>query len=318
MTALPSVDHATAKALATFRQGDHLAAIKSVPVASPTGSAVDIKTPHGVVIVSQTCDVVQVDRLTIQVAQFTRLADPTATEARDGRRPRYVHLPELGADAFADLEVIATLTKSLLCGYKRIPGVLADRDIRHFGQAVGRRFSRFAFPDAVQPWLQPLEDIARSKSHKPASPEGKAFAKVRQLRIECDNGWASPPYELVLAIIVEPGTLPMFPDDALPEIPDPLRHTLYDPKRSVLKLTPGEIASLLEKAKDTVERYFLWMALGDAWAAKCKPNNSVATTVKDAVSMIRGEVIEADEYSLTRVMRSEVLDLDHLSPPRAI
>ena len=167
-----------------------------------------------------------------------------------------------------------------MCGYKRIPGVLADRDIRSFGQAVGRRFSRFAFPDAVQPWLQPLEDVARSKSHNPASPEGKAFAKVTQLRIECENGWDSPPYDLVLAIIVEPGTLPMFADEALPEMPQLLRRRVYDAKRSVLRLTSGEIASLLEKAKNPVERYFLWMALGDAWAAKCKPNNSAATSVK--------------------------------------
>ncbi len=312
--ALPSVDRATVNALAGFRQGDLISEMKSVAVTSPTGSAVAIETPDGVVLVSQTCDVVQADRLTVQVARFTRLIDPTATEARDGRRPRYAHLPELGADAFADLEVIATVAKGLLREHSRVAGVLDDNDIRRFGQAVGRRFSRFAFPNAVQPWLQPLEDVARSKSHSPASPEGKAFAKVTQLRVECENGWGSPPYDLVLAIIVEPGTLPMFPDDTLPEMPDALGRSLYDPKSGVLKQTSGEIAVLLQRAKEPEERYFLWMALGAAWAAKCKPKHSTET-VTDAVSTIRGEVIEAGEFSLTRVMRSEVLDLDHLSPP---
>jgi hypothetical protein len=106
----------------------------------------------------------------------------------------------------------------------------------------------------------------------------------------------------------------MFPDDTLPEMPDALGRSLYDPKSGVLKQTSGEIAVLLQRAKEPEERYFLWMALGAAWAAKCKPKHSTET-VTDAVSTIRGEVIEAGEFSLTRVMRSEVLDLDHLSPP---
>ena len=286
-----------------------------MPVTAATGSAVSFATPAGVVIISQTCDVVQRDRLTVQVAPLIRLADPMAEEARNGRRPRYVHLPELGDDMFADLEVIATVAKPLLRGHERVPGVRADDDVRRFGQAVGRRFSRFAFPDDVQPWLQPLEDIARSKSQRPASPEGQAFSRVVELRLESENGWDSPPFDLVLAVIVERGTLPMFPDDTLPEMSDALRRRLYHPNSTNLKLTSGEIASLLQGANDAVERYCLWTALGDAWAAKCTPKSSAASNVRNAVSMIRGEVIEADEYSLSRVRRSEVLDLDHLSPP---
>ena len=284
-------------------------------VTSATGSAISVSTPNGAVIVSQTCDVVQPNRLTVQLAPLERLTEPTASEARDGRRPCYAHLPELGTDAFADLEVIATVVKALLPHQRRVPAVRTDNDVRRFAQAVGRRFSRFAFPDNVVPWLHPLEEVANSKAQNPASPLGKAFAKIIGLRIECENGWDSPPYELVLAVVVEPGTLPLFPDDELPAMPETLRRKLYDLKKGVPKLTAGEIADLLEHAKDQVERYFLWNALSEAFTAKCEPKSSAEPSVKNAVSSIRGEVIQADEYGLHRVMRSEVLDLDHLSPP---
>jgi hypothetical protein len=57
------------------------------------------------------------------------------------------------------------------------------------------------------------------------------------------------------------------------------------------------------------------MALAEAWAARCFPQGNPAQSVRDAVAGIVAEVVPADEFPLTRVRRSEQLDLDHLSSP---
>ncbi len=57
------------------------------------------------------------------------------------------------------------------------------------------------------------------------------------------------------------------------------------------------------------------MALGEAWADRCRPKGAPAKKVIDAVASLIAEVVPADEYMLTRYRRSEQLDLDHLSVP---
>lgn len=317
-TPIRTLDPETVAALSDFRQGDHLPDIDRLYLTASSGSPMLVPTPDGAVVVSQTCDVVQSSRLAVQLAPLVRLSGITAEEARDGKWPRYVYLPELGEGGFADLEVVATVEKPALRGRRHLRGVVADDDVRRFSLAVGRKFSRFAFPDEVVAWLHPLEEVALSKTRRSTSPEGRAFARVEQLRIESETGWGSPPYELVLAVVVTPGELPMFPDDELPTMPDALRRDLYDENTGALRKTAGEIAQKLDRTSDPVERYFLWMSLGAAWAAKCQPRGRVLPEVRSAVSSLRAEVVSADEYSLARVLRSEVLDLDHLSAPRLI
>jgi hypothetical protein len=312
---ITAVDPETAAALKDFHQGDHIPDVDRLSVTASAGSLAPISTPDGAVVISQTCDVVLSSRLTVQLVPLQRLSGAKAEEARDGRWPRYAHLPHLGADAFADLEIIATVTKPALRGRRHFRGVVEDEDVRRFSLAVGRKFSRFAFPDDVVPWLRPLEEVALSKANRDTKPEGRAFAQVEQLRIESESGWDSPPYQLVLAVIVKPGVLPLFADDQLPQMPEPLRGKLYDLNTGALRKTSGEIAEMLDKTSDSIERYFLWMSLGEAWAAKCKPKGTVSPEIARAVTL-RAEVVSADEYSLARVMRSETLDLDHLSPPR--
>ena len=69
------------------------------------------------------------------------------------------------------------MTKVSLAGQERTPGVDADGDVRRFGQAVGRKFNRFPFPDHVVDWLRPLEEIAQSKSQRPQSLSVKPSAE---------------------------------------------------------------------------------------------------------------------------------------------
>jgi len=312
--ALSDVDEATVAVLANYRQGDLLTDVTCIPVVGADGHPRAYSTRGGAVLLSQTCDIVLPDRLAVHAAPLARLPDEIAAQARNGKRPRYVHVPAAGEDAFADLEVIGTFTKAYLATRAHTAGVVTDDDIRRFGRAVARRFGRFAFPDEVVHWLAPLLEILASKAGKPASPEGQALTSVVELRVEAAGGWLNPPYELTLAIIVEPGTLPTFPNDELLDLPPALEGWLYTDDRR-LKPTAGDIASRLTTSTTAIERYFYWMALGEAWASRCRPKGTTSKKVLDAVASLIAEVVPADEYVLTRYRRSEQLDLDHLSVP---
>ncbi|MEU9824746.1 hypothetical protein [Micromonospora chersina] len=303
-----------------IRQGDHLD-INKVPLSS-NGEADWLATPDGLVVISQTCDIVRPDPPHLLVTPLVRLTGSDASEARGGKRPRYVAVPELGSDAFADLSVIASLDKQDPDVAKFTRGLKTDEQIRFFGRAVGRRFARFPFPDEVVPWFQPLQKLVRSRYQKEGNPEGDAFARVAELRVEAMDGWTAPPYDLTLVVILEPGELPVFAGDEMPDIPRELETWL----RPSGTLRPGiEIADRLLKENDATSRYFLWLGLAESWANRCRPATAalarlepvdrekvLAAVAGDAVGV---EVLTADEFGLDRYRRSEELDLEHLSPP---
>jgi hypothetical protein len=305
---------AAAEAIGSYRQGDVLEDLAAVVAVGPRGETVEVPAPLGVVVVSQTCDVVLPNRLSVQLARRVRLGDREASEARDGKRPRYAYLPQIGETDFADLDVIMTVAKRHISGLRRRPGVLTDEEVRRFARALARKYGRFPFPDNVTPWLRPLEEVVSSRVRRPNSPEGRVLDDVVELRVESARGWDSALLELTLCVIVKPGVLPTFPNDEMPDLQADLHSWLYG-RTGERGKGSAEIANRLLSSTDPAERYWLWMALGEAWAIRCRPPANSSPTVLAAVSDIAAEVISADEFPLTRVRRTEILDLDHLSSP---
>lgn len=210
--------------------------------------------------------------------------------------------------------VPAPLGVVLVAALTRLPGVRTDEEVRRFAGDVARKFGRFPFPDEVTPWLRPLETVVASKARKPNSPEGQALEQVVELRVEAPAGWGEPPFELTLCVIVQPDTLPTFAGDDIPALPDSLKDWVYNDEGELIRGS-SDIAGRLVKAVDPAEKYWLWMALGDSWAARCSPGPDATEQVRTAVSYLGAEVVPADEFPLTRMRRSELLDLDHLCPP---
>jgi len=307
------LDGQTAEAMMGYRQADVLETFTAVPALGPDGEPVAVPAPLGVVLVSQTCDIVLPTRQAVQVARRIRLGGYEAREARDRKRTRYAHLPQISDRDFADLDVIGTVAKGRIAAQPRIVGVNTDEEIRRFAGDVARKFGRFPFPNEVTPWLRPLETVVASKARK-NSPEGYALGQVVELRVEAAAGWGKPPFELTLCVIVQPGTLPTFVGDEIPDIPSQLNGWLYHSDGELIR-NSADIAGRLEKAADAAERHWLWMALGEAWAARCRPPADAPGVIGNAVSDLVAEVLSADEFPLTRVRRSELLDLDHLSAP---
>lgn len=289
-----------------FRQGDVIEAIDAIHI----DGGDPWPTPHGVVVISQTCDIVQGTRPNALLAPLKYLDDADARNARDGKWPQYVPVPAISDLAFADLEVIGTITKERLATLQRKPGVLDDRAVRRFGRDVGRRFSRFAFPDEVVPYLKPLEEIIGKASRREESPLGPFLPDIAEIRVEATHGW-SPPYRLVLAVILRVAARPILDDEDLPEIPDDLDTFLYG---GDLPKVPA-IAEKLRATNDSVRIHFLQNAIVDAMAVACLPKDPTQRR-PDLVQEITGEITTEADFSLHRARRSELLDLDHLSAPR--
>lgn len=305
-----------------LRQGD-LVALEAIPVVRSAGSTDWTATSEGAVVVSQTCDLLRRDNLEVVVARAVELDPVTAKEARQGRRPRYVNLPGIGQESFADLELIGTVSKSHPALRRARCGLTTDHQSRVFGQAVGRRFSRFPFPDEVVPWLEPLQRLAQNKAGKELSAEGWAFDHIVEIRVESSNGWKEPPYSVSLAFLVEPGELPVFPGDEPPNLSSNLED-LIRPGGSLS--SPSHLAQLLKDEQEPESRYWLWPALVEGWGLQCRPDikrlqkrygKTFVEAVQDAIvgSEIPTDVLSTDEYTLSRYRRSEHLDLDHLSSP---
>jgi hypothetical protein len=301
------VDGRVCELLEAFRQGDLITGITEISVHTQQGPAM-IETPLGVVVISQTCDLMRDNIPCVNVAERVQLSGGGAAHARKGSRPRYVHLPALGENDFADLSIAGAIDKSLIASLDRQPTVHSRDEIVKFGQAIGRNFSRFAFPDEISPYLAPFSDAILAKAGKLSTVQGRLIEKILQFRLQCLGSWDEPPFDLRLIVILEPTALPALPnnDDELPPFDEDLNSWLYDGDGKV-KRTVQVIAEKLEAERDGAKLYWLWKAMADALIGLCKPQEGIADMTADVVS--------ADEFRFTELDRSELLDLDYLSSP---
>lgn len=295
-----------------WRQGDKFS-LDSVAVMATAGEASTVPTSNGVALVSQSCDVVLPHRLNVQVAPIIELVGNDARAARDGKRSQYAHLPRLGENSFADLDHVSTVAKSALSGTHVAQCVVGDDETRGFAAAIARRFGRFAFPDDVSDAMKALRDLVQSKATKPQSPFGKVLAEVLELRAE-SRAWAEEASEVTLVFVLLPGALPTLPEDDPGARPATLDK--FEPSESTAQKRLTEIASALTNPAagwSAHEKFWLWVLLADAAALLCEAQGRGVTASHHPTFV--GEVISGDEFPLTRVRRSEIVDLDHLSPP---
>ncbi|MFE3991558.1 hypothetical protein ACFXPW_07650 [Streptomyces goshikiensis] len=307
--------------LAGFQQADILKT-EQIPCLGATGVASWLPTPEGVVIISQTCDVVRDNKEYLQVAPLVRLQGNSARQAAKGAMPGYVLVPKAGTNAFADLDHVATVSKQHLALLVPQRGVTSTQDLRLFGMRVGRRYSRFAFPDAISEWLQPLKGLVIEKSGRSASALGHVLDKgVESLRLECSPSWDNgAPYDLTLLVVVKAGLLPVLNEgEPPPSASATLARWLWDADGSLLR-KPAPIAEKIVEVSPTTslgDRLWLWECFAESLAAMCRPPASALPSVANSVAggEFSSEVATAREVAYERILRSEEIDLEHLSPP---
>lgn len=145
-----------------------------------------------VVIVTQTCDIVRDCReyAHITLAGVVTLAGNMAQEALRGRRPRFVALPDLGPDCFADTSLLVSAEKTILLGVESISAVVSDVSRRRFAEGVGRAFERSALPDDLVLALNGLTQRIKQK-HDKDSKEGRALRLLEDIRIRGLPSWTA-------------------------------------------------------------------------------------------------------------------------------
>ncbi|MAY94963.1 MAG: hypothetical protein CMH84_00270 [Nocardioides sp.] len=264
------------------------------------------------VVISQTCDVVLPKVPTVTLAKVATPTEDALPRARAGAMPRYVRLPSLDGDLFADMCYIETHAKEELRDLPFTPGIDLDSNERQrdFSLSITRWFGRFPFPDEVVPWLRPVEEEIRKKYTKQGELGQLLNDDVVELRVETD--WRVKPYALVLHLVVRAESLPTLDDIGGPADPGFLAK-LRDEQGNVLK--PSAIAEVLAGTADSLERSLAFEALAEAFASICTPaaRHAHDEEIMSAVSSIEGKLWPDDEFPLSQVRKSEPLDLEYLS-----
>lgn len=204
-------------ALAAWRQGDAAldvqwflhAADPSQPLtevsaqASGEGPTALTSEVEGVVVVTQTCDIVRActERPFVEVVPLVRVEARVLQEVQKGRRPAYAFIPAGAArQLVADLDRVMTVEKSLVASWTRTPGWETDSQARDIAQALSRKRVRFAFPDDFTHFVRKLQGRLQEK-HEKQTEEGRALRALREIRVRATPSWDAPDIELTFWFI---------------------------------------------------------------------------------------------------------------------
>jgi hypothetical protein len=161
---------------------------------------------HGIVAVSQTCDIVRpcAERPFVELAPLVEVSEADLNAIKSGRFVRYAALPGLEEQPLVvDLERTMTVEKSVLLGLQVIRGVRTDGEARTFAEALARKRSRFAFPDDFRPVIERFRRRIIEK-HGKQSPEGDALRTLQEIRVQASPSWDATAVSLFFWFIREP------------------------------------------------------------------------------------------------------------------
>lgn len=195
------------RALETWRQGDcvlgefwfvlradtSFAITDAGQAAADAGSDLGEQEVPGLVVLSQTCDVVRscAERHYVEVSPLVKVDPERLREIERGYRPAYAFLPLLADRALvADLDRVMTVEKPVVAKWERTPGWSTDMEARTFAAALSRKRARFAFPDDFTAFVKNLQSRMIGK-HEKASLEGRALRALREVRVQASPDWGA-------------------------------------------------------------------------------------------------------------------------------
>ena len=165
--------------------------LSSEETASSDSATPILDVVAGIVMLSQTCDVIRdcKERPFVEVAPLVKLPEQVVAEVRKLRRPVFAYVPATAARFLvADLDRPMTVEKSIVARWDRIPGWTTEREIRDFALALSRKRARFAFPDDFVRAAQKLQRRLVDK-HNKLSPEGDYLRALREIRVQAFPSW---------------------------------------------------------------------------------------------------------------------------------
>lgn len=161
----------------------------------------------GLMIISQTCDVVRacIDRPFLQVCPLVTVEADVLEQTRRGLRPRFLHVSGLeGTGMVADLEQVMTVEKAVLlrvAGTHRA-GAQTEDEVRAVGRALANKLARAAFPDAFAIAAERLRtEIVRK--HGKTSPMGAFLRGLLEIRVRAHPNWSAAEAEIEFVFVFE-------------------------------------------------------------------------------------------------------------------
>lgn len=183
---------------------------------------VPVITP-GLVLISQTCDVVRspAERPYLEIAPLRKLPPEAMVEVRRGDRPQYAALPGLSeADLAVDLDRTMTIEKAVLLEIEptqKVRGCPTEEAAAMFGLALGRKRARFAFPDDFVSSLTRIQKRIRKK-HAKGTAEGQLYGACREIRVRARPTWENPTIIELWFLFDAEGRIPATASDLLDDL----------------------------------------------------------------------------------------------------
>lgn len=168
----------------------------------------------GVVLISQTCDIVRAfsDRPYIQLVPLVEVDRHTLDLVRKGMRPRFLFLPAFAdQNLVADLDRIISVEKTFLGVWERRPSFSTEAERRSFAESIRRYYSRPAFPAPFVEALRPLEEWFRLKHDKtPDLPKkgktapfhpGPCLRALEMVLVKANPSWESMTFRVEFVLV---------------------------------------------------------------------------------------------------------------------
>lgn len=171
----------------------------------------------GIVVASQTCDIVRPCRTRpfIEVCALAKVSEQELEDVRRLRRPAYAFLPGLShLRLVADLDMTMTVEKSVLAALRRVEGCRTDAERRAFADALARKRARFAFPDDFVSAMKKVKQRLKER-HGRETTEGATARALMEIRVLAVPDWDAADVALTfLFILADDGPPPTSRDEA--------------------------------------------------------------------------------------------------------
>lgn len=277
-----------------WRQGDSFALAAAQLCPTYDGPAEEV------ILVSQTCDVVQATKANLLVAPLESWSATDFKQVRRGQRPLQVPLEQSSSTKVALLEHITAIPRERLNPDRRVAAPWereADPLARTFARRLGHSLSRFAVPPESESLFYSLKDKIKHATGKNGSL-GNALNHVVSVRVSAKPHWHAQQMTLTLYFVVDA-------DQILPEdlLPPSTRQLDYLTLQSVCDRLASESTA-------GVDRSELWSRFGDAiYEELIQPHMDNCPTVED----VHVEVLSEAEFTFQQYRDSESIHLESLS-----
>ena len=159
----------------------------------------------GLVVISQTCDIVRRtgERSLVAVCPLIKVPAAELSTVRKGRRPYLTDIENTDSEVIADLRRVMSVHKDVVQTWTRQAGFTNDITRLRFAAALERKFGQFAFPDDFHQATKIFHERVWSRHSKPESEPGKVYRSLVQIRFGAEPNWTAEKRKINVVAIMK-------------------------------------------------------------------------------------------------------------------